>query len=257
MARAINFILSAPGVVVVLLIGAIWIWLRRDSNAGRRFLIAAAVSYVLASTFAVPFGVSRWLNAGFHAFTPADIGPGHTAVVLMGSGAAVVDGRDQQVSVMLPVEAARVIEAARVFRLVAPDWIVSSGGKPNPDEIGDPSSTTMRDELVRFGVPSARILLESTSRDTHDEAVLVTPMLHQLGVTQIVIVTSETHMRRSLGAFRAEGWNPIPATAPMSTASMPWREWLFPSDSGISLSAEVVHELLGIPYYRARGWWRS
>jgi uncharacterized SAM-binding protein YcdF (DUF218 family) len=143
-----------------------------------------------------------------------------------------------------------------VFRLIDPAWIISSGGNPDPGQVFEPSGITMKAELVQFGVPASRIVLEATSRETHEEAVVVTPMLHQLGVTQVVIVTSETHMPRSLGAFRAQGWNPIPATAPTSKVDMSRADLWLPTGRGLDLSAEVVHELLGIPYYWARGWWR-
>ena len=256
MGAAINFIVSPSGVVLSLLVGAVWIWGRPDSIGARRFLVASAVAYPLASAYIVPYAVGRWLTSGFHAFTPADVGPGRTAIVVLGSGDRVVAGRDQQVSVMLPNSAARVLEAVRVFHLIEPAWIVSSGGHPDPHEIGEPIGVTMTAELVQFGVPASRIVLEATSRDTHDEAVVVTRMLHRLGVTQVVIVTSETHMPRSLGAFRAQGWNPIPATAPTSTVDMTLGDRWLPTGRGLDLSAEVVHELGGIPYYWGRGWWR-
>ena len=257
MARVLVFVFSTSGLLTFFLIGSLWIWRRGDSIVARTFLLGTALAYALASTFVVPFAISQLLTARFHAFTPADVGPGRVVVVVLGSGNTTVSGRDQQISVMLPNEAARVLEAVRVFHLIAPERIISSGGKPDPDEVDEPSGITMRDELVRFGVPAARILLESASRNTHEEAVVTSVTLRQMGVMQIVIVTSDTHMARSLGAFRAQGWSPVPATAPRSPVALSWREWLLPSGQGLEFSAEVAREMFGIPYYWARGWWRS
>jgi len=50
-------------------------------------------------------------------------------------------------------------------------------------------------------------------RTTHDEAVLVAPMLKRLGVQRTILVTSAIHMPRSLGTFRAAGVDAIPAPA--------------------------------------------
>jgi uncharacterized SAM-binding protein YcdF (DUF218 family) len=253
MNRLLTFVFSPSGLVIALLGGSIWIW-RRDSRPARRFLLGAAVAYALASIYVVPFGVNRVLTSAFRPLTAADVGPGQTAIVLLGGGDTAVIGRNGQVSVMTPIEAARVLEAARVFRLIAPEWIISSGGAS--DDGGKPSSTMMKDELVRLGVPESRILLESTSRDTHDEVLLVLSMIRKLGVTQIILVTSDTHMLRSLGAFRAQGAVCLAATAPAPWLVMSSSDWLLPSDRGLELSLEVMHEIIGIPYYWARGWWR-
>jgi hypothetical protein len=71
-----------------------------------------------------------------------------------------------------------------------------------------------------------------------------------------ILVTSAVHMRRSLGAFRAAGCDPAAAIAPDPWFQSDWNHLLVPTNKGLYFSAEVVHELLGLPYYRARGWLR-
>jgi hypothetical protein len=63
-------------------------------------------------------------------------------------------------------------------------------------------------------------------------------------------------MRRAVGAFRAVGVNPLPAIAPDPKYRVRWVAWLRPSRDGLNLSSQLAHELAGIPYYWARGWWR-
>jgi len=256
MSALLHYLFSASGPIVALIITAIWLWRRPSSVAARRFVIAVAVGYAVASIHFVPFGVSRLLRLGYHQFTANDIGRGTTAVVLLGGGNEFVEGWTDQITVTTPIEAARVLEASRVFQLISPAWIISSGGKSGPLDPGEASSLTMRDALVRLGVPPGRILLESTSRNTHDEAVFIAPMLESLRIQQVVLVTSDTHMRRSLGTFRAVGVNAVPAIAPDPRLPVQWFWWVLPSHSGLELSSEVSHELLGIPYYWLRGRWR-
>jgi uncharacterized SAM-binding protein YcdF (DUF218 family) len=112
----------------------------------------------------------------------------------------------------------------------------------------------MHDELVRLGVPASRVIVETASHDTHDEAVILAPMLRTHGIEHVVLVTSATHMRRSLAVFRAQGWNAVPAIAPDPGFTSTWAAWLLPSAIGLDLSHQVVHELIGLPYYWARGW---
>jgi len=114
----------------------------------------------------------------------------------------------------------------------------------------------MRDTLVRLGIPSSRILIENQSRTTHDEAVIVTKMLRTLKVDRVVLVTSDIHMRRSLGTFRAEGIDAVPAIARGPFPSGSRLIWLLPTSSALDETQAVAHEFLGIAYYAARGWLR-
>jgi uncharacterized SAM-binding protein YcdF (DUF218 family) len=114
----------------------------------------------------------------------------------------------------------------------------------------------MRTALVQLGVPATRILTESTSLNTRDQAILVRPMLDRLEAQQVVLVTSQVHMRRSLGAFRAAGITAIPAVAEDRGPDLSWPLWILPSGSGLQTSAMAAHEGAGLVYYALRGWYR-
>ena len=256
MTALLGFVFSPSGPIVVLVIAAIWLLRWPSSTTARRFVIAAAMAYALASLHIVPFGVGRLLTLGYHQFKASDVDSGTTAVVVLGGGDEFVDGWTDQITVTTNIEAARVLEARRVFRLISPAWLISTGGQPEPDNRSAASSLTMRDELVRLGVPAERILLESASRTTYENAARIAPMLKTLAIQRVVLVTSDTHMRRALGAFRAVGVNAVPAIAPDPRLPTQWFWWIAPTAGGLESSGEVIHELLGIPYYWLRGRWR-
>jgi uncharacterized SAM-binding protein YcdF (DUF218 family) len=258
MDQVVRFFLSTSGALVCLLAATVWIWRRPQSASARRALFTIAVVYTLVSIYSVPYAIGLALSAGYHPFTAADAPAGRTAVVVLGAEAIRIEGWDDRVSLSLmsSVAAARVLEAWRVYRLVAPAIVVSSGGVPHEGESAIPSGENMRDELVRLGVPDSRIIVETASRDTHDEAVIIAPMLRARGIEYLVLVTSQSHMRRSLAVFRAQGWPAVPAIAPDPDFSASWRDWLLPSANGLDLSHQIVHELIGLPYYWIRGWER-
>lgn len=235
---------------------AVFAAVRPRSSTARRALLLAAGAYFAASVYAVPVIVSKILTSGYHRFEASDTPSGRVALVVFGDGDELVNGWEDRISIPSEVGAARVLEAARVYEIAHPSWVISSGGNVRPDDPEEPSSRNMRDMLVRLGVPAERIVLESTSRNTHDEAVLIAPMLRSFGANAVILVTSAVHMRRSLGVFRAVGWTATPAIAPDSWFGNGWDDWLRPSVHGVYFSGQVVHELLGIPYYRVRGWWR-
>jgi len=256
MTPALNALFSPFGLVVAFLLSASWVWRRPHSLSARRFLLTAAVFYTVASVYEVPRLAARLLASGYDRFTERDAPAGTTAVVLLGDGAEYVRGWDDSWNLLKPVTAARVLETWRVFRTVDAAWIISSGGVFDPTDPARSNALTMRDALVQLGVPKGRIKLEASSTNTHDEAVLVGPMLRSLNVQHLILVTSAVHMRRSAGAFRAQGWEPIPAIAPDPHASLPLVRRLLPNRDGLSFSGEVAHELVGLPYYWVRGWWR-
>lgn len=253
----VAFFFSTTGALAALIAAALWLWRRPHSPVARRFLIAAAIGYTLASVYAVPALIGRALAFGYHPFTAADMPARPAALVVLGSGALAVQGWDSRVDVMTDIEAARVLEAVRVFHLIDPAIVISSGGRPAPDDDSEPSGQNMRDELVRLGIPADRIIVETQSSNTREEAMVVTPMLKSRGIEHMVLVTSDSHMRRALGIFRVAGWQAVPAIAPDPNFGASWGFWLTPSGAGLELSRQISRELLGLPYYWARGWWKS
>ena len=80
-----------------------------------------------------------------------------------------------------------------------------------------------------------RILLESMPQSTHHESVLIAPMLTFRGIKQVVLLTSASHMRRSMGGFRAVGVDAVPAIAPGGGPPDRWADWL-PSTTSLEWS---------------------
>jgi uncharacterized SAM-binding protein YcdF (DUF218 family) len=256
-AEFVWYVFSAGGVIASLLGAVVWMVLAPQSRRPRRLVAAIVLFYTLSSIYFPVYVAERLWSIGFRPLVAADVPDGRTAVVLLGSGSFTTrDWNETTFSIVDPHSAARVLEAVRVFNLLDPLWIISSGGWSEPDEPEEPSGVTMRDAMVRLGVPSSRILTEVESRNTHDEAVIVASMLSSIRVDQIVLVTSEVHMRRSLGAFRAQGVEAIPAIARQPYLDLPWVRWIFPSEGGLEAAALVAHEVIGLPYYALRGWYR-
>lgn len=248
------YIFSVGGLIVFLLAVALWLRARPQSVAARRALFAVTIVYTSLSLYGVSYGAGRLLVIGFDPLQPGDVPPGRRAIVLLGSGTYTsTDWDRRQFSVIDRTAANRVYEALRIFNAVGADWVITSGGLIDPEDSEEPNGLTMREELVRLGVPPSRILTETKSRDTHDEAIIVAGMLEPLKVDRVILVTSEFHMRRSLGAFRSVGIRAIPAVAPNVHNDVPW---FIPSDEGLHEASIVAHEVFGLLYYAARGWYR-
>jgi len=216
-------------------------------------LLSLLIIVAVASIYAVPAGICRLMNRGGRRFSKTDVtGEPAALVVLSGRVEFRRDGAGGRRAALSPSCDARVREAARIYELIAPEWVISTGGIPNPT-----CAELMKSRLVELDVPADRVLLEARSRTTRDEAVFVEEILREVGVRQIVIVTSEVHMPRSLAAFRAVGFRAIPAGAPDPGLTRPWAAWFLPSVHGLRFSSDLVHELMGIVVYWIRGWQAS
>ena len=257
MADFVRFIFSIGGMSCLLLAGSVWAAARPRSPAPQRFIVAIVVVYALLALYPLPHAVAQLLARDYHPFHASDVGPGRTAMVLLGSGSFTAHDWDERtVSENDPTGADRVIEAVRVYRLIRPEIVVSSGGSVGNMDQSGPGGIVMRDLLVQLGVPVEKILVETDSLNTHDEAVIVKRMLAPLHVDHIVLVTSDVHMWRSVGTFRAEGMEVIPAIARSPHAGASWENHFLPSTAGINETQDVIHEIGGWAYYVLRGWYR-
>jgi uncharacterized SAM-binding protein YcdF (DUF218 family) len=253
----VRFFFSIGAFLCALLGGCVWAFARPKSAAPRRFILAITVAYYLAAVYPISHAAARVLESGYHPLRRSEVPPGRTAIVVLGSGSFTAsDWNGNRLSMPDPHGAERVIEAARIYHLIDPEWIVSSGGAVGMMDREAPGGTVMAEALVRLGVPAPRILVETVSLTTRDEAVIIERMLNPLNVDHVVLVTSDIHMRRSVGAFRAVGIDPLPAVARSPHFAAPWNFDLAPSESGLDETRAVTHELLGIGYYALRGWFR-
>jgi uncharacterized SAM-binding protein YcdF (DUF218 family) len=250
------FLFSSGGAIVLLSVAVGWTLLSRRSSA-RRFAIAVALFYWIASTDIVPDTIRVLLATGYHPLSRADVAPGRTAVVLLGSGSLRFrDWSENQLALIDPIGASRLLEASRVFHLLDAAYILSSGGLATLTDRNRPSGQTMAETLMTLGVPKERLLVETESRTTRHEAMVIKEMLSAHPVDHVVLVTSQFHMRRSVGTFKAAGIEVIPAIVREPQSFDTWWEKLVPTDKGLKDSAMAAHEVLGIAAYAVRGWYR-
>jgi len=255
MSILLEYLFSSGGFALLSSCAVLWMIARPRSRAARRTVIAIVLAYGFASIRVVPWALSRPLVRDFHEFRRADVRGRTAAIVLLGSASFTVHQRHQKIAVIDRGGAARVLEAAHVFRQFESSWIISSGGAAPGFDL-EPNSVTMRDALIKLGVPPDRIVLESTSMNTHDEAVLVAPMIEQLRPDCVVLVTTDIHMRRARAAFRAAGLDVVPAISPDPLHSESRFRSFVPTTDGLRFTRDVAHEYAGLIEYAARGWVR-
>jgi uncharacterized SAM-binding protein YcdF (DUF218 family) len=119
---------------------------------------------------------------------------------------------------------------------------------------GNYGTPAMADALVRQGVRPSTFRPEPVSANTHGDAVVAQRALHAKPGQSILLVTTESHMPRTVATFRKQGFKVIPAPAlpPAWLARIP-RAWL-PHRGMWFFSRASLHEYIGLFFYRLRGW---
>ncbi|MHC4321194.1 MAG: YdcF family protein, partial [Planctomycetota bacterium] len=143
----------------------------------------------------------------------------------------------------------RLIEGIRIYRKYPGAKLLLSGGA-----VFDPvSEAEMMARVAReIGVPERDIILESKSKDTRDEALFIKPIV---GNEPFVLVTSASHIPRSMNLFKKLGMNPIPS--PIGHSVKDEQELslssFFPSTGNIRKAELAIHEYIGTIWSKFRG----
>ena len=146
----------------------------------------------------------------------------------------------------------RCLYAAQLSRQWPAVPIVVTGG--SLETWLPPYAVAMRDELVRRGVAPERIVVEGQSHSTYENAVNTAALLRQRNVKKVALVTSASHMRRAEAAFRRQGVVVAPAACAFySIFTIEPPDLVWPSPTAIAWNDSLIHEILGLAWYRIKG----
>jgi uncharacterized SAM-binding protein YcdF (DUF218 family) len=248
------FILAATG-ALVLLFGR-----GRKPAVGRALLVGLLVLYWAMSLPPVARGLQMLALTRPPARQSAAPASHAVPIVVLGNGTMAWAGEGVVIDVLLPQTGYNTIAAIERYRRFPESTVIVSGGKARDD--ATPEAVVIRDALVKSGVPEDHIVLESTSKNTREQAREVARLLKGQGIHACVLTTAAEHMARAIDLFQAEGIEAIPAAAESQLFSPLWDPtgrggrwlWLVPSSEARAVSRDVFYEAFAWIYYRAHGW---
>jgi uncharacterized SAM-binding protein YcdF (DUF218 family) len=232
--------------------GTFLLYRKKDNGrAGRRLISIVLALYWIWSTpvLAVPL-----LNLLTPAYPPVESrtqAAGANAIVVLGAGLSVFRSRGDMLEISTREDALRVMEGARVYRVLDQPWVIVTGGLGSTRQT---EAAHMAAELQSLGVPADRIVIEGQARNTHEHGLYVTTLLHERQTKRFVLVTSRQHIARALGVFRKAGWDPIPSSPDAYFDDGHTIEWVLPSRDTLRASEQLIYDKCAMVYYRLRGW---
>lgn len=173
-------------------------------------------------------------------------------IVVLGAGIDPLVTASRR-SFALNDEGSRLTEAVILARRFRNARLIYTGGSGRVFGEKLDEATAARGFWLAMGVPASRIVIETRSRTTYENArnlrAMATPQGHWL------LVTSALHMPRAMGVFRRQGFAiaPWPVAYHTSGRMSELFEFTDAVSDGLRLTDLAFHEWLGLVFYRLAG----
>jgi uncharacterized SAM-binding protein YcdF (DUF218 family) len=241
--KCIGFLLAPETVILVLLsYGLLKLIFQGKSKCyGVIWIFLGIICFLIFSTAPLPSFLLYPLESRYQPLkqvqNPSEI---NYIVVLSGDLRHIPDA--PPTSRLGATTASRVIEGIRLFHLFQTQPIlIMSGGGPFP----------VSRDMVAFarslGVPADKLIVEAQSPDTYGNAREVKAIVKD---SPFVLVTSASHLPRTMIIFQTLGMRPIPAPADFNVPESYILSDFFPSGRYLTKMSAAVHEYLGLAYLK-------
>jgi uncharacterized SAM-binding protein YcdF (DUF218 family) len=234
--------------LLVALFGLVAVW--RGRRCGRWPILAGLGFY--AALLLLPLHVLLEMPLENRFPRPAEPPARVDGIVVLG-GAVEQDLTEGRGIPALNGAAERMTEPVALMRRYPDARLVFTGGQGALLHGGVTEADVARRLWTDLGVPPERMIFESASRNTHENAVMSRALAAPRPGETWLLVTSASHMPRSVGVFRRAGWQVVPWPVNYRTGSgfHAWFNAPFPARLGEFESS--VREWIGLFAYRLLG----
>ena len=244
------FILPSNAIATICVIGALLL-LVRWQRAGS-LTLTFGVLLLLVSGYS-PAGNVLLLTLSERFPVWQSEGRDPDGIIVLG-GAIDSERTAARQSLELDSAAERVFAMLELARRYPRARIVFTGGSGNLIQSSVSEAPIAGQLLERFGVSPDRIVLEGASRTTDENAAFTRRLVSPEPGERWLLVTSAYHMPRSIGAFRAAGFDV--EAYPVDFRTTGWADAAVPFDmlgAGLSRTDMATHEWVGLVTYWLTG----
>ena len=244
-----QFVMPVPFILICLFI-ALFIWrfrAKKFTSFGQLCLLLGLTTLLLLSNANISASLADSLESKYpvNQVSLSQIDVEDCYVMVLGSG----HRENQSISAVQQLSStalARLSEGIRQLSLadnqctlVVSGW--SGGLTPTPHAM------IMKRAAIELGVAEERITIFPQALDTIEEAQ---SMKRLVGNTPFILVTSATHMPRSMMIFTANKLSPV--AAPTNFISSPGYWWRFSAEN-LFISQRSIHEYVGMLWIKIKG----
>jgi uncharacterized SAM-binding protein YcdF (DUF218 family) len=204
LSKTLGLLLIPSNIFLVVVICGLLLWRSRYARLGRRLTVAGIVLLLIAG--ATPLGTALLVPLE-NRFPQWDASKGAPDGIVVLGGVINTHTSLARNDISLGPSAERLIAAVDLFRQYPATRIVFSGGNSNLISAGIPESKLVVRFLMRSGIPSDRIVVDRTARNTMENAINAKELAAPKSGERWLLVTSAFHMPRAIGLFRAAGFS--------------------------------------------------
>ncbi len=247
-----NLFFPVPLIILFSACGLYYLWFTKKQMTGKVMMTMAFILLLALSNSSISSQMLTPLEEDYLKYEVLSTETGSCDlieyIVVLGGG-HVTDPAISVTSQLNKSSVVRLIEGIRLHKKHPGSRLVLSGGSifdPTPEAV------LMADLAEQLGVDKNSMIIEDQSRDTKDEALYLKDVL---GTDEFLLVTSASHMHRSLALFKKQGMHPIPAAASNYIRGPDKKGfWAFiPSSENLLRSKRAIYEYLGIVWASFRG----
>ena len=252
LSKLIFFLITPSNLLIMMSVaGALLLAATRLRRTGSTLVLSGTLGLLLAGMSPLSDLVILPLEQRFPAFATEGLEP--TGIIMLGGGieTGLSAARDQ---VVVNDAGERPIYFADLARRFPKARLVFSGGS---GILG--GGTSEADMVSRhadaIGLPRSRLILESHSRNTRENATFTAALVHPKPGETWLLLTSAWHMPRAIGCFRQAGFTV--EAFPVDYRTRGWSDLLhfhsFSSDGLLQLDL-AAKEWVGLLAYKLAGY---
>lgn len=152
----------------------------------------------------------------------------------------------------------RIWQAIQLYKKKKIKKIVITGDSGYVLKEGLHEAAQLKQDLVSIGIPAADIIVESKSRNTHENAHQTKLIFEKKGYSKQsnLLITSSMHMRRALACFEKEGMPCTPFTTDhysIHSQTISVTEFI-PSHNAFTMWDKLIKEWVGYTVYNIMGY---
>ncbi|MES2004176.1 MAG: YdcF family protein [Bacteroidota bacterium] len=232
--------------IVILLI---WLWFSKNQRTRKRLRITVIL---LAVVFTNPFIYNSFVKAWQPSPTVLPVNTHYSAGIVLGGLA----GYDKNKKGYFGDDADRFIATANLYHQGFINKIIVSGGtgKLNQDEPAEAFFLT--EQFIANGIKESDIIIESRSRNTHENGVFTKQIIDSLHLQPpFILITSAMHMKRSVSVFTKNGVGciPFPCAYKVVPQTIDIGNLLVPSTKVLNDWTYFLKEIVGYYVYKLTG----
>ena len=249
LSKILSFLLTPLTWIILVLLRGVLI---RNPKKSKRWILTALFMMLFFTNSPL---IDELVRLWEWPMTPTSAIKQYDAGIVLGGGMVTYDNDYDRL--IFRENTDRILQAVNLYKKGHINKIVIAGGPGSIIFADQIEGLMLRDYITAIGIPPGDVIVDSTSNNTHENAVNTTAIVRKLFPNgNILVITSALHMKRSLACFANEGL----CVTGFATNKITGRRradigyYLLPDVNALDRWEKYIHEVSGYVMYAFMGY---